>query len=256
MKSLRKIKSEKYIDKNFRPIVEKSLSIASICRKLDIRPTGGNYKTIQYYIDIYNISTEHFTGQGWNVGDMYRPVRVPLKFEDILIENSTYTNSTSLRKRLINNKLLINKCYECGITEWNGKKLTLQLDHINGNNRDNRIENLRLLCPNCHSQTPTYCNRYKINQKEEYKIRKYKENDKELKTKEIKKYYCECGNEKSRKSKHCINCSKEKQRKVERPPYKQLKKEIEETNYTQVGRKYGVSDNTIRKWIRKYENNL
>jgi 5-methylcytosine-specific restriction endonuclease McrA len=76
--------------------------------------------------------------------------------EDILVEDSTYTNNTSLKKRLLESNLLEYKCSICGINEWQGKPLSLQLDHINGNNKDNRIENLRLLCPNCHSQTDTF----------------------------------------------------------------------------------------------------
>lgn len=68
-----------------------------------------------------------------------------------------------------------------------------------------------------------------------------------------KKYYCECGNEITRKAKKCITCHKKNNRKVERPPYDQLIKEIEETNYSVVGRKYGVSSTTIKNWIKNYE---
>lgn len=79
--------------------------------------------------------------------------------EEILVENSNYTNNSSLKKRLLEEGLLKYECYECHISEWNGKPLSLQLDHINGNNSDNRLENLRFLCPNCHSQTETFSGR-------------------------------------------------------------------------------------------------
>ena len=73
-----------------------------------------------------------------------------------MVENSTYSNMTKFKSRLIKANLIEYKCSCCGITEWNGKPLTLQLHHINGNNRDNRLENLTFLCPNCHSQTDNF----------------------------------------------------------------------------------------------------
>ena len=96
-----------------------------------------------------NISTEHFI----TVGNSSK--KMPL--EDVLVENSTYKNTSRLKERLINENYLEYKCACCGNSgEWQGKPLTLQLDHINGKHQDNRLENLRLLCPNCHTQTETY----------------------------------------------------------------------------------------------------
>jgi len=82
--------------------------------------------------------------------------------QEILIKDSWYTNTTILKERLIKENILEKICVECGIRDvWNGKLIVLQLDHINGNNRDHRIENLRILCPNCHSQTNTFCRGHK-----------------------------------------------------------------------------------------------
>ncbi len=78
---------------------------------------------------------------------------------EILFERSTYFNAFHLKRRLLSKGLLRAACYECGITEWRGRRLVLQLDHINGIGDDHRLANLRLLCPNCHSQTTTYCGR-------------------------------------------------------------------------------------------------
>lgn len=75
------------------------------------------------------------------------------------MEDSDYLNSWALKKRLLAEGLLEERCAECGISEWNGRPLSLHLDHINGDRRDQRLENLRFLCPNCHSQTETYCGR-------------------------------------------------------------------------------------------------
>lgn len=72
--------------------------------------------------------------------------------EEIFKENSEYTNMTRIKTKILDNKLLIYECSICGNKgEWQGKPLTLQLDHINGNHKDNRIINLRFLCPNCHT---------------------------------------------------------------------------------------------------------
>ena len=66
-----------------------------------------------------------------------------------------------LKKRLIKEKVLEYKCVSCGIFEWNTKEISLHLDHIDGNNHNHKLENLRLLCPNCHSQTDTWCGKNK-----------------------------------------------------------------------------------------------
>jgi 5-methylcytosine-specific restriction endonuclease McrA len=79
--------------------------------------------------------------------------------EAILVANSSYTNLKRLKNRLLRRGLIAYRCHECGLTEWRGRALALVLDHVNGLNDDHRLENLRLLCPNCHSQTPTFAGR-------------------------------------------------------------------------------------------------
>lgn len=80
--------------------------------------------------------------------------------EIVFSENSFYSNEM-IKQRIVANSLLEYKCNKCGIDYWQGETIILDLDHINGNNRDNRLENLRYLCPNCHSQTDTYKGRNK-----------------------------------------------------------------------------------------------
>ena len=128
------------------------------------------------------------------------------------------------------------KCEICGCSnEWNGKPLILQLDHINGNHSDNRLENLRIVCPNCHSQTETFSN------------------------KRAKKHnYCvDCGCEISLKSTRCNTCASKhknsfKVKPEDRPSKEELFELIKNNPFTKIGEMYGVKDNTIRKWCKNY----
>ena len=136
---------------SFIKLVQESFSQSECLRKLGLQPKGGTSpKLFKKRVKELNLSTSHFK--------LIQPQINPSKqcLSTICIENSTYTNTTSLKRRLINEQILIYECFICKISEWNFKPLSLQLDHINGINTDNRIENLRLLCPNCHSQTETY----------------------------------------------------------------------------------------------------
>jgi Zn finger protein HypA/HybF involved in hydrogenase expression len=141
-----------YSEHELREAVKNSTSIRQVLEKLDIVPAGGNYQTTNRRIQKLNIDISHFTGQAWNRGKVIGPKR---PIEEYLIENSV-VQSFKLKGRLITEGLKEHKCECCGITEWNGKPAPIELDHINGNHHDNRLENLRILCPNCHAQTDTY----------------------------------------------------------------------------------------------------
>jgi len=138
-------------------------SLASVLRSLCLTTKSGSgtsYAWIKNKIKELGISTSHFTGQGHLRGKTHNwSVKIPLF--DIMVENSLCQNNNALKKRLIRENILIEKCNECEISHWQDKKLSLHMDHINGINDDNRLENLRLLCPNCHSLTPTYCGKNK-----------------------------------------------------------------------------------------------
>ena len=142
-------------EKTFQEIVKNSTSYTSICKEIGLSPYGSNgRKQIKKRCAQLNISTDHITGK---VEKINKEVHQKYSLDEILIENSTYTNRARLKIRLINENRLEYKCAICGNTgTWNNKELILQLDHINGINNDNRIENLRFLCPNCHSQTDTF----------------------------------------------------------------------------------------------------
>ncbi len=141
--------------------IAESSTIAEVIRKLGLVPAGGNYATIRDLVAKLNLDTSHLKGKGWLKG-LYktRTARKPLS--EVLTTDS-HTSTYHLKNRLLKAGLLESKCYDkdCGISSWKDKPLMLHLDHINGNKRDNSPDNLRLLCPNCHSQTTTYCGRNK-----------------------------------------------------------------------------------------------
>jgi hypothetical protein len=135
--------------------VSQSYSRAETLRKLGLKPAGGNYSTLKKLIIDYNLDISHFTGQGWNTGDHYRPVQPAKPIEYFLTKGSNH-NTSHLKKRLIKENLLEEKCSCCNGTTWLDQPIPLELDHIDGDRFNNLLDNLRLLCPNCHALTPTY----------------------------------------------------------------------------------------------------
>lgn len=156
------MKKRNWNDEQLIIAVKENLSIAGVIKSLGLISAGGNYITIKNKIKELNLDISHFTGQGWNVGDRYRPINKKQPLEEILIENSTYINSNHLRERLIKDGCKEPKCEICGLSHWLEKPIRLELHHINGNRTDNRIENLMILCPNCHSQTDNYRGKNKV----------------------------------------------------------------------------------------------
>lgn len=150
------MRKRKYTEQQFIDAVKSSHSIAEVLQKLKLAEAGGSYKTFYKTVKDNQIDTSHFLGQGHLKGKTHSwtPART---LQQILVADSEHSNTNNLKKRLVKEGLLDYKCYNCGLIEWDDKPLSLHLDHINGNNIDNRIENLRILCPNCHSQTDTYC---------------------------------------------------------------------------------------------------
>ena len=145
--------SEKYNKDYIQEIVNKSLCWSDVLRHLDIDIKGNNHNTVKNLVKYLNIDVSHFDHRKASRVNKSKNV---LSVEDVLVENSKHSRQ-SLKRLIVENKLLEYKCAECGLSDsWNSKYLVLQIEHKNGKFNDNRLENLCYLCPNCHSQTQTF----------------------------------------------------------------------------------------------------
>ena len=262
-------------NEDFKRFVEESHTYADVCRKIGWKPQGGNYRYVKKYIKELELDTSHFTMKGRiNSGVKYNEKNV----EDYLTTNS-YVKADRLKWKLFSTGLKEYKCEKCGRTHWEGEQISLQLHHINGDNTDNRLENLQILCPNCHSQTDNYCganNRHDDVSKKYYCRCCGKEMDKTqtglceecyealvagkldvtrvLPHPRVRHYgICvDCGKQIDNHSTRCDECNKKLQRKVERPSKEELNELIRSKPFTTIAKDYGVSDKAIVKWCKYY----
>jgi HNH endonuclease len=220
--------------------VAASMSFAETLRRLGLCPTGGNWKTLRRYADERAISTVHFDPYASS-----RRSRGRIPLAEILVKDSTYSRN-HLKDRLYEAGLKRPVCELCDQgPDWYGRPLGMILDHVNGVRDDNRIENLRIVCPNCAATLDTHCGR-----KNRLTPRSCWRCGAEYQPKQRQQKYCSraCGSRYPRPK-----GPRPTARKVARPPHDQLLRAIADEGWSAVGRRYGVSDNAVRKWVRAYE---
>lgn len=222
---------KKWTEEEFRAAVKNNNTITDIARTLGYSVLGRSQNTIKKWIKKFDIDTSHF----WNSTDQLRisGCMAEKLSDDELFSITDRVRGGSVKARIIKRNLLKYECSECKITSWNNKNLVLQLDHISGNNKDNRLENLRFLCPNCHSQTDTYCGKHIKKEKNEH--------------------HCpDCDKIIYKLSKQCRECRfKSGPSKIEWPNLEILEDIYQKFGYQEAGRRLGVSGRAVRKRINK-----
>ena len=215
-------------------LIDESNSFSDVIRKLNLSTNGAsNHSRLKTRLEFDGIDYKSLIEKGRKV---CRTFVKSMSIEDILVVNSSYSRA-SLKRRLLKLSLLKNECSCCGQQPiWNGQKLVMVLDHKNGINNDNRLENLRLLCPNCNSQTNTFAGKSK--------------------TKFIKEIFScsKCGTKVRKGSNFCKDCRVLiKPIIVTRCPTKEeLEKLLWEKPTTKLAEQFGVSDKAVEKWSKKY----
>lgn len=239
--------------------VNSSFSYRATLISLGLVGCGGNYKTLQNRIKEFDIDISHFKFQGWNRGNKkFGPRRNVYSY----FVKGKFTQSYKLKQRIVNAGIKEDKCELCGIVDWQGKSIALELDHIDGDHMNNLLGNLRILCPNCHSQTPTHRGKNRKTVRERQEDIGIATDPKRLwkPTKEMHRRYEERRKTNSCKicSKPCKNkycsyaCSHLADRRCVRPDKDELACFIEVYPMVKIGKMFGVSDNAVKKWAKAY----
>lgn len=223
-------------DHEFRDLVSKSLTIGDVLSFFGYSRAGNNWKTVANRCTEQEICTKHFDGSKRKA---IANTKNAIPLEVVMVKNSTYARNT-LKARLLKLGILQNKCEICGLDGmWHGKPISMRLDHKNGVPNDNRLDNLRMVCPNCDSQLDTFSG---------------------LNKKRVMRNNCTgCGkllrlrsSVRCRKCEHKNRATSDRLCKITWPSLEELTQEVKESSHVAVGRRLGVSDVAVHKRLKKF----
>jgi hypothetical protein len=178
--------------------VKRCKSWAEVCKYFGVKVSGGSQINYKRRSEFFGIDYSHFPGKAHLRGTYYN--RVPI---ERYLSNELPVKSHKLKLRLIKDGIKEYKCENCGLIEWMGRPISLELHHIDGNHFNNLLINIKILCPNCHA----FCD-HNINSETGITIKRYK------KPKVPKQNYCDCGHPITRRAKYCVSCSHKHQQKI------------------------------------------
>lgn len=249
--------SKRYDEETLRRIVCDSISIRQVLLRLGYAGEGGNYGTLKRKFQDWDIDTSHFTGQAHLRNKSHNWSR-KRSLKEILVEDSTYTNSCNLKNRLLQEGVKERQCERCGRKVWEGAPIPLELHHENGIRNDHRLENIFLLCPNCHSFTNTYRGR---NMGRRVELNEYECGStitKKIPQKQLPKK-CECGEEISQVASQCPGCylrrrgSDQRSKALADPETIEMFRLATEECWTlsAIARKYDISFTAVKKRVKR-----
>lgn len=236
----------RYTEQQAREAIAASKSYTEALRRLGRCAAGGSHAVLKKWVAIWDIPVDHFDPWAANRLALQRARGKPKPLEELLVAGR-HVQRSMLKRRLYASGLKERRCELCGQgEEWRGERMSLILDHVNGVSDDNRLENLRIVCPNCNATLETHCGRNAALRVE----RPCERCGEPYLPQRAEQRYCsrDCGSRWDRSGRPLMGA-----RRAERPPYEELIGDIEVLGWVGTGRKHGVSDNAIRKWVRFYE---
>lgn len=270
-----------YTPTELQKLLDESSCYKELLRKIGMCDHGNNYSTLKKVINDYNLD---LTKINQNREELNKNIvknlhsKNSMSLDEILVENSTYKNGHNLKNKLFKAGLKEKRCEKCGLIEWQGQPIPLQLHHKNGVHNDNRLKNLEILCPNCHALTENYAGKNikkeqiikeKTKKNIQDKYKQIKQSNPKVSKEELfeiieKNSYISAANllgvnEATVRAWHKIYVCEERKIGImiinsdKAPSREELKNDIRTTPFTKIGEKYGVTDNAVRKWCDVYK---
>ena len=239
-----------YTKEELQHMLDTNSTFTQILKEIGLRG-GSSMITLKKVIDEYSLDMTQYRINNYNYKKNIAKNAFSSSYDlESKLKKNSNSSSHKLKIKLIDYGLKESRCELCNSTEWLGRPIKLHLHHIDGDHTNNELDNLQLLCPNCHSFTDNYGVYNSSKYKENIKI-KYTKQSKEKQNQ--KRHVCPiCGGHKDKRSSQCVSCSNLSRKSSPPVSKEELNELISCLPFTKIGEKFGVSDNAVRKWCKKY----